>query len=253
MLPTSKLRHGLARIRAALPAVALLALLAPSAFSGTVTLQNAAATFSQSSQARSRYPRQSMACSLPATAGGSTVGRALRRRSRFFRRSRIKDSWAERCLPSTCTKTTTTIPSAISGSRSRKTDAPFGEPTGWTLAALGQFSTRSPRSRRMDQPWRSRRTLRFWRAVPFRVAPSIQLLRGRISPRSPASGWRRSLMRVCLAGDQGRNGNGNFVLTEITVSDEVSNGSSVPEPGTLGTLAIALGGFAVVMRKRLAR
>ena len=44
--------------------------------------------------------------------------------------------------------------------------------------------------------------------------------------------------------------NGNFVLSEFTVD---AQGSSIPEPGTLGTLAAALSGFGVLLRKRLAR
>jgi hypothetical protein len=253
MLPTSKLRHGLARIRAALPAVALLALLAPSAFSGTVTLQNAAATFSQSSPSSQPVSTAIDGVFTPGNGWGIY-------------------GWSSSPPPIAVFQTVTNQ-GFVGG-----TLFTFNLYQDYDWHSIGDFRLSITQDGRANWGADGLDTSGAWTVLnpltavatngpTLAIQADASILASGTDPTSTVytvTAWTNltaitgirleTLTNASLpGGGPGRNGNGNFVLTEITVSDEISNGSSVPEPGTLGTLAIALGGFAAVMRKRLAR
>jgi len=252
VLPISKLRHGLARIRAALPAVALLALLAPSAFSGTVTLQNAAATFSQSGQPVSA-----------AIDGVITLGSA--------------NGWAISGANGVSPQTAVFQTAADQGFTGG-TLFTFDLYQYYDQHSIGDFRLSITQDGRASWGADGLDTSGTWIVLnpltavatngpTLAIQADASILASGTLPSSTVytvTAWTNltaitgirleTLSNASLPdGGPGRAGNGNFILSEITVSDQPSGGSSVPEPGTLSTLAIALGGFAVVMRKRLAR
>jgi hypothetical protein len=255
MLQTSEFGTRFDRIPGILTVIVFVALLSPSAFSSPVSLQNATATFSQTCSG-----------SFPASAAidGSIDG---------------STGWAIIECPGTSAQTavfqTVTDQGIVGGTLfTFNLYQSYTDLAGHTLGDFRLSVTTDSRSNFADGLQTGGNVSANWivlspstaiatNGATLTIEGDGSILASGTAPATSVytvmaptlltgiTGIRLEVLKdASLPGNgPGRFANGNFVLSELTVDAA----SAVPEPGTLGTLATALLGFCVLLRKRLAR